>query len=81
MPFKRWDLCYKPEKNDRTGFNIIKKALDSGKLSWFDKQLGGPISKKKIPEDIKAFAKLNAVEQSHLIASIFDPNGENVKYN
>ena len=48
MTFSRWNLCYKPEKNDRAGFNIIKKSLASGELSWFDKQLGEPTSKKKI---------------------------------
>ena len=67
MPNK-WDLNYKPDKGDRTGVNLILKHL---KDASFVTQDGVTISKKRVPTDMRGFAKLNPPEQAHLLAQIF----------
>ena len=48
MPkFNKWDLDYSGEKGDRTGPNILFKALPE--LSFYDKKLDAKISRKKVP--------------------------------
>ena len=72
MPkFNTYDIDWKPEKNGKTGPNIILKALP--RLSFYDKSSGKFISKKKVPRDMRGFAQLNKPSQSHLIAMTFDP--------
>ena len=82
MPkFNRYDIDWKPEKNDKTGPNIILKALP--RLSFYDKASGKLISKKKVPRDMRGFAKLNKPSQANLIAMTFDPEepGTTLYYN
>ena len=82
MPkFNRYDIDWKPEKNDKTGPNIILKALP--RLSFYDKTSGKLISKQKVPRDMRGFAKLNKPSQAHLIAMTFDPEepGTTLYYN
>ena len=67
--FNKWDLDYKGERGDRTGPNILFKALSE--LSFYDKQKDVKISRKSVPTDPRGFAILNPVEQSHLIAAAF----------
>ena len=72
MPrLNRYDIDWKPEKNDKTGPNIILKALP--RLSFYDRNSGKLISKQKVPRDMRGFAKLNKPSQAHLIAMTFDP--------
>ena len=52
MPkFNRYDIDWKPEKNDKTGPNIIVKALP--RLSFYDKTSGKLICKKSVLETSK----------------------------
>ena len=48
-----------------------------------DKASGKLISKKKVPRDMRGFAKLNKPSQAHLIAMTFDPEepGTTLYYN
>ena len=70
MPrFNRYDIDWKPEKNDKTGPNIIVKALP--RLSFYDKTSGKLISNKSVPRDLRGFAKLNKPSQAHLISTFF----------
>ena len=64
-----WDLDYKPDKGDRTGYNLISNGLVG--CSWFDVGTDQRVSRKKLPRSVKDFAKLNKPEQSHLIAQVF----------
>ena len=82
MPrLNRYDIDWKPEKNDKTGPNIILKALP--RLSFYDRTSGKLISKQKVPRDMRGFAKLNKPSQAHLIAMTFDPEepGTTLYYN
>ena len=65
-----WDMDYKAEKGDVTGFNIVVNNLK--RATWKDKVSGRLLSKKRLPKTIKAFAKLNKPEQSHILSTIFD---------
>ena len=63
-----WNLDYKPEKGDVTGANVVKKGLKKlTKGSWFDMRTGRKISRKKLPKTLEDFARLNQVEQSHIL--------------
>ena len=65
-------LDYNEEKADLTGPNILFKALPE--LSFYDKKLDAKISRKKVPTSRRDFARLNKMEQSHLIAGAFHPD-------
>ena len=67
-----WDLDYAPEKGNKTGLNMLKKALEKSELSWFDKDLDKRISRKALPKNLRDYAQLNPVLQSHLLAELFD---------
>ena len=65
-----WDLNYKPDKGDVTGFNIVKNGLKHA--TWVDKETGKKLSRKKLPKTIPDFAKLEKAEQSHILSVIFE---------
>ena len=67
-----WDLDFKPEKGDVTGANVVKKGLKKfTKASWIDRRTGRRISRKKIPQTICDFARLNQAEQSQILSVIY----------
>ena len=76
VPFDHWDVDNKSEQNDTTGPNILLKALL--RLLFFDPSTETVVYRRKIPRDLKGFAKLNKPSQSHLIAMTFDPEVEGV---
>ena len=65
-----WDLNYKPQKGDTTGFNMVNNNLKHA--TWVDKNSGRLLSRKRVPKTMKDFAKLNKPEQSHILSQIFD---------
>ena len=65
-----WNLVYKPEKGETTGFNIVNNDLKN--TNWKDKKSGKIISRKRAPKTMKDFAKLNKPEQSHILSQVFD---------
>ena len=80
MPkFERWDFDYKPKKGDTTGPNLIVKALPG--LSFYDADSDCKISRKRMPTDLRGVAKLNPVEQAHIIALTFDSKKNKLHYN
>ena len=74
--FDHWDVDNKPEQNDTIGSNILLKAIPW--LLFFDTSIETVVYRRKIPRDLKVFAKLNKPSQSHLIAMTFDPEIEGV---
>ena len=65
-----WNLDYKPQKGDTTGFNIVNNDLKN--TNWKDQKSGKILSRKRPPKTMKAFAKLNKPEQSHILSQVFD---------
>ena len=65
-----WNLDYKPEKGDITGFNIVNNDLKN--TNWKDKKSGKILSKKRAPKTMKDFAKLNKPEQSHILSRFLE---------
>ena len=65
-----WNLDYKPEKGDITGFNIVNNDLKN--TNWKDKKSWKILSKKRAPKTMKDFAKLNKPEQSHILSRFLE---------
>ena len=71
-----WNLDFKPQKGDVTGANVVKKGLSKlTKGAWIDRRTGRRISRKKLPRTLCDFARLNAVEQSHILSIIYGDKG------
>ena len=63
MPaFRKWGLDYSAEKGDRTGPNILFKALPE--LSFYDKKLDAKISRKK--SQLRVVTSHNWINRSNL---------------
>ena len=69
-----WDLDYRPKPGDTTGPNMLKKALENGSLSWYDRASDKKITRKAMPKSMREFAPLNQPLQSHLIAELWSPS-------
>ena len=65
-----WNLDYKPQKGDKTGFNIVNNDLKN--TNWKDKKSGKILSRKRAPKTMRDFAQLNKPEQSHILSQIFE---------
>ena len=65
-----WNLVYKPEKGEITGFNIVNNGLKN--TNWKDKKSGKILSRKRAPKTMRDFAQLNKPEQSHILLQIFE---------
>ena len=59
----RWELDYKPEPKNRTGYNLFLKTLP--KCNWGNEQ-GKRVVRRKFPQVIKDYAKLNRSLQAHI---------------
>ena len=64
-----WNLDYKPEKGERTGFNIVNNDLKN--TNWKDKKSGKILSRKRAPKTMRTFAQLNKPEKSLILSQIF----------
>ena len=65
-----WNLDYKPQKGDKTGFNILNNELKN--TNWKDKKSGKILSRKRAQKTMRDFAQLNKPEQSHILLQIFE---------